>query len=125
MLAAKSIPWNVNGLAQVAGVEALAEKNYLERAGALIKKERRFLFDRIGRMKMFRPCKSDANFFMIRLLDGNSTEFRDLFLKKTGILVRDCSTFTGMGSQHIRVAVRTHRENVLFVKALESFDRND
>jgi threonine-phosphate decarboxylase len=125
ILAAKSIPWNVNGLAQVAGVEALAEKNYLERAGALIKKERRFLFDRIGRMKMFRPCKSDANFFMIRLLDGNSTEFRDLFLKKTGILVRDCSTFTGMGSQHIRVAVRTHRENVLFVKALESFDRND
>jgi threonine-phosphate decarboxylase len=48
-----------------------------------------------------------------------------LLLKKTGILVRDCSTFTGMGSQHVRVAVKTHRENVLLVKALESFDRND
>jgi threonine-phosphate decarboxylase len=124
-LAARSIPWNVNGLAQVAGVAALAEKRYLARSRALIKKERRFLHDRIGRMKMFRPCKSDTNFFMIRLLGRNSTEFRDLLLKKTGILVRDCSTFTGMGSQHVRVAVKTHRENVLLVKALESFDRND
>ncbi|HEY8139981.1 MAG TPA: threonine-phosphate decarboxylase [Nitrososphaera sp.] len=124
-LAASTIPWNVNGLAQAAGVAALADKNYLERARSLIKKERRFLHDRIRRTKMFRPCKSDANFFMIRLSDRNSTEFRDLLLKRTGILVRDCSTFTGMGSQHIRVAVKTHRENVLLVKALESFDRDD
>lgn len=124
-LVANSIPWNVNGLAQAAGVAALADKSYLERAKSLIKKERRFLYDRISRMKMFRPCKSDANFFMIRLLGRNSTEFRDLLLKKTGILVRDCSTFNGMGSHYIRVAVKTHRENVLLVKALESFDRDD
>jgi threonine-phosphate decarboxylase len=61
---------------------------------------------------------------MIRLLDRNSTEFRDLLLKKTGILVRDCSTFAGMGSHHIRVAVKTRRENALLVKALEGFDRD-
>ena len=123
-LAAGSIPWNVNGLAQVAGVSALAAKGYLERARSLIKKERRFLRDRIDRMKTFRACKSDTNFFMIRLLVRNSTEFRDLLLKKTGILVRDCSTFSGMDSEHIRVAVKTHRENMLLVKALESFDRD-
>lgn len=123
-LSANRIPWNVNGLAQVAGAAALADKRQLLRARSLIKKERRFLHDRIGRMKMFRPCKSDANFFMVKLLDRNSTEFRDLLLKKTGILVRDCSTFTGMGSEYIRVAVKTHRENVLLVKALESFDRD-
>jgi threonine-phosphate decarboxylase len=123
-LVANRIPWNVNGLAQVAGIAALADKRQLERARSLIKKERRFLHDRLSRMKMFRPCKSDANFFMIKLLDRNSTEFRDLLLKKTGILVRDCSTFTGMGSEYIRVAIKPHRENVLLVKALESFDRD-
>jgi threonine-phosphate decarboxylase len=123
-LAARSVPWNVNGLAQAAGVAALAEKNYLERTRSLIKKERRFLTDRIGRLKTFSACRSDANFFMIRLLDRNSTEFRDLLLKKTGILVRDCSTFAGMGSNHIRVAVKTRRENALLVKALEGFDRD-
>ncbi len=123
-LAAGSVPWNVNGLAQVAGVAALAEKRYLERARSLIKRERRFLADRIGRLKTFRACRSDTNFFMIRLLDRNSTEFRNSLLKNTGILVRDCSTFAGMGSHHIRVAVRTRRENALLVKALESFDRD-
>lgn len=42
--------------------------------------------------------------------------------EKTGVLVRDCSTFTGMGSQHVRIAVRTHKENVMLVKALEEMD---
>jgi threonine-phosphate decarboxylase len=49
-------------------------------------------------------------------------QFREALLKKTGVLVRDCSTFNGMGSQHIRVAVKTHRENLKLLEALEGFD---
>jgi hypothetical protein len=30
-----------------------------------------------------------------------------------------------MGSQHIRLAVKAHRENVLLLKALEAFDQNE
>jgi threonine-phosphate decarboxylase len=45
-------------------------------------------------------------------------------LIKSGILVRDCSTFTGMEkAEYIRVAVKTHRENLLLIEALESIDR--
>lgn len=53
---------------------------------------------------------------------GSSTKFRDELLKKTGVLVRDCSTFTGMGPHHIRVAVKSHKENLRLLKALEGFD---
>lgn len=121
-LSANRIPWNVNGLAQAAGVAALADKKHLPSARAVVKKERRFLHDNISKLKSFKPLRSDANYFLVHLQGRNSTQFRDALLKKTGVLVRDCSTFTGMGSQYIRVAVKAHRENLQLLKALEGFD---
>jgi threonine-phosphate decarboxylase len=121
-LSANKIPWNVNGLAQAAGVVALADRKHLSKAREVVKKERKFLHERIAKLKSFRPLKSDANYFLVDLQGRNSTQFRDALLKKTGVLVRDCSTFTGMGSQHIRVAVKARRENMQLLKALEGFD---
>ena len=46
-LSSNKIPWNVNGLAQVAGVYALTDRRYLSKARALVKKERKFLHDNI------------------------------------------------------------------------------
>lgn len=121
-LSAQKVPWNVNALAQVAGVAALSDRKHVARAAALVKKERRFLHDRIEKTESFVPLGSDANYFLVQLKKGNSTELRDRLLKKTGVLVRDCSTFTGMGSQHVRVAVKTRRENIALLKALEAAD---
>jgi threonine-phosphate decarboxylase len=121
-LSANKIPWNVNALAQLAGAAALTDRRYLSKARALVKKERKFLHDNIGKLKSFSPLRSDSNYFLVHLHGWNSTQFRDTLLKKTGVLVRDCSTFTGMGSQYIRLAVKTHRENMLLLKALEAFD---
>lgn len=121
-LSANKVPWNVNGLAQAAGVAALSDKKHLSRARAVVKKERKFLHDRIAKLKSFKPSRSDANYFLVDLQGRNSTKFRDELLKKTGVLVRDCSSFTGMDSGHIRVAVKSHKENLQLVKALEGFD---
>jgi threonine-phosphate decarboxylase len=121
-LSANKIPWNVNGLAQAAGIAALAGKKHLPSARAIIKKERKFLHGSISKLKSFKPLKSDANYFLVDLQGRNSTQFRDGLLKKTGVLVRDCSTFTGMGSHYIRVAVKAHKENLQLLKALEGFD---
>ncbi|MFL6497725.1 MAG: pyridoxal phosphate-dependent aminotransferase [Nitrososphaera sp.] len=121
-LSTNKIPWNVNGLAQVAGVVALLESGYLSKARAVIKEERRFLYDNIKKLESFCPLKSDSNFFLVHLQARNSRQFRDRLLKKSGVLVRDCSTFTGMGTQYIRIAVRMHRENMMLLKALEAFE---
>lgn len=121
-LSAFKVPWNVNGLAQVAGVAAISDRTHIAKSVRLIKKEKKFLHDRIMKMQSFAPLASDANFFLVKLDGIDSTEFRDVLLKKTGVLVRDCSTFTGMGSQHVRVAVKTHSENLALLKALERMD---
>jgi threonine-phosphate decarboxylase len=121
-LSVNKIPWNVNGLAQAAGVAALSDKTHLAKARAIVKKERKFLYDNFAELKSYKPSRSDANYFLVDLQGRNSTQFRDALLKKTGVLVRDCSTFTGIGSQYIRVAVKSCRENKKMLKALETFD---
>src|SRR5918996_388100 len=121
-LSTNKIPWNVNSFAQVAGAAALLERRYLSKARAHVKKERRFLYDNIEKLRSFHPIRSDSNFFLVHLQGRSSTEFRDRLLKKSGVLVRDCSTFTGMGNQHIRIAIKKHNENMLLLKALEAFD---
>jgi threonine-phosphate decarboxylase len=122
-LSANRIPWNVNGLAQMAGIIALKDLKHLKKARAMIKKERQFIQSKIEKkMQSFAPCKSDVNYFLIHLKNKNSTKVRDSLLTRSGVLVRDCSTFTGMNSEYIRVAVKTHRENLLLLDALESID---
>ena len=122
MMREQRIPWNVNGVAQAAGVAALSSKDYLRRAVKLVSAQRKFLFQSLSKMNTFAPHRSDANFFMLDLGDRNSTKFRDKLLADTGILVRDCSTFTGMDSHHVRIAVRNRRENIALIGALEALD---
>ena len=124
-LSANKIPWNVNALAQVAAAAALSDREFLSKARALVQKERKFLYDNICKLKSFSPLTSESNYFLVHLQGRNSKQFRNTLVKRTGVLVRDCSTFTGMGSQHIRLAVKAHRENVLLLKALEAFDQNE
>jgi len=120
-LAAAKIPWNVNGLAQVAGIAALQDPQHVKKAVAIVKREREFMLNRLrARIHSFIAFRSEANFFLIQLKNGNSTKLRDDLLRKSGVLVRDCSTFTGMGSRYVRVAIRTHRENLILLNALES-----
>jgi threonine-phosphate decarboxylase len=125
-LSVHKIPWNVNGLAQMAGIVALRDQKHLAKARSIIKKEREFLQTKISKqMESFIPYKSYVNYFLIYLKkDGkSSTKIRNDMLTRSGVLVRDCSTFTGMGEKYIRVSVKTHNENLLLLKALESIDK--
>ncbi|HET7146867.1 MAG TPA: histidinol-phosphate transaminase [Candidatus Nitrosopolaris sp.] len=123
-LASTQISWSVNGIAQRAGIVALKDPQHLTRARAIVKKERDFMYGNIRRKtRCFWPFKSDTNYFLIRLQNHNSsTELRDSLLANNGVLVRDCSTFSGMGSKYIRVAVKNHEENITLLNALESVE---
>ncbi len=68
--------------------------------------------------------RSDVNFFLIKLKNINSIAYQKILLNIHGILVRDCSSFTGMSTDFIRVAVRTHRDNVTLLKAIYDINNN-
>jgi threonine-phosphate decarboxylase len=118
------ITWNINGLAQMAGITALENLSHIRKARKIIKTEREFMYASINNnLSSFSAIESDVNFYLIRLRNGRSKQIRDLLLEKNGILVRDCSDFRGMNDKYIRVAVRTRSENLILLDSLESLDK--
>lgn len=112
-----SIPWNVNILAQKAASAALSNKSHLNKTRKLIKKELTFLTSSISKIKNFLCYPSSTNFILLESKIDSKTIQRKLIKKK--LLIRDCSTFRGLDNKFIRIAVRTHKENVKLVRALE------
>lgn len=116
------VSWNVNGVAQKLGTLVLKDTSYLEKSKRLISRERNFMINELQRTTKLSPLPSDVNFFLIDVSDRSSIQVRNYLLYNKGILVRDCSTFTGMGLNHIRVAVKKHNENTILLDALRSLD---
>ena len=112
------IPWNVNALAQKAAVVALQDKEHLKKTRQLVKREKQYLQTQIGKIGKFTPCRSDANFFLIKLDGIDSLSLKERLFKKR-ILVRDCSTFTGMSTDYIRISTQQRRDNTLLINALK------
>jgi len=107
-------PWNVNVMAQKAGVIALEDTDYLEQCKQQIRQAKQFLMDELSRMG-FTLVPSKANFFLVRV--GDAKVFRSALLKH-GILVRDCSSF-GL-PEYIRIAPRTMPECQKLITAIHS-----
>jgi threonine-phosphate decarboxylase len=76
----------------------------------------------LRRLKSFSTIRSDVNFYLLDIHGRNSVTLRDYFLRKSRILVRDCSTFRGLGKKFIRVAVKNRNQNLELLKMLESVD---
>lgn len=112
------VPWSVNALAQKAAVAALQDKTHLQKTKHLIEKEKPYLQNNIAKLNRFTPCRSDTNFFLVKLDGVNSSSLREKLLKRK-ILIRDCSTFTGMGTDYVRISTRTRKENVLLINELK------
>jgi len=110
-------PWNVNVIAQKAGVIALEDADYLEQSKKKIKKAKQFLVDELRRLGL-QPLPSDANFFLVKV--GNAKRFRTALLKH-GILVRDCTSFRL--PEYIRLAPRTMPECQKFIAAIKALKR--
>lgn len=94
-------PWNVNSLAQKAGIVAISVRGYLDECSRKISEAKAFLVRELECLGLS-PIPSQTNFFLVKV--GNAAKFRLALLKK-GFLVRDCTSF-GL-PEYIRLAPRT------------------
>ncbi len=111
------IPWNVSGFAQSVAIRALSDKLHLGKTRIIISRERKFLKESISKINGFSCYDSDANFLLIK--SKKNSKFIQKKLLEKNILIRDCSTFRGLNNKFIRVAVRTHQENLKLVQVLK------
>jgi threonine-phosphate decarboxylase len=112
-------PWSVNSIAQLAADYVVKDKNFINKTIKLIKKERNFLFNHLTQISYLNPYPSFANFILIKLKKLNSTTLADK-LGLRGILIRDCSDFTFLNDNFIRIAVRRRAENSKLIRELKN-----
>lgn len=106
-------PWNVNAVAQAAGIAALESGEYLEDCQERVREAGNYLVRELSRLGFF-PLPSEANFFLVEV--GDAARFR-LGLLQQKILVRDCASF-GL-PRHVRIAPRTLPECRKLIAAVE------
>ena len=111
------IPWSVNSLAQDAANTALENKSHLVKSNFVIKKELNYLTNKISKLNGFDCNNSSTNFILIKIMK-DSTQLQKKLLEHK-ILIRDCKNFRGLNNHHIRIAVKSHKDNLKLVKALE------
>lgn len=114
------ISWNVNGLAQIAAIEALKDKSHIKAARRNNISEKKRVFKLINKNRKIRAISTDVNFYLIEILnEKTSTELTNKLLIKNRILVRDCKSFRSMNDKFIRVAIKTPKENNVLLDSLE------
>jgi len=105
-------PWNVNAVAQSAGILALGDSTYLQRCQDGVRQAQEFLRSELAQLGLL-PLPSQVHFFLVKVGDGKG--FRQDLLKY-GIMVRDCTSF-GL-PEYVRIAPRTTPECQRLIQAV-------
>lgn len=105
--------WNVSIPAQLAGIAALQQRDFLARANALIRQERPRIIARMERMGLT-VIPSYVNYILFH----SEKELRAPLLER-GIQIRSCANYRGLGEGWYRVAVKLPEQNEKLLRAME------
>jgi threonine-phosphate decarboxylase len=111
-------PWPVTTLAAHAVIAAIGDAEYAKR-NRLLNQERRALMQSELNQLGIHNYNSAANFLLLRLPgDINANRVWQHMILDHHIVLRNCHNYEGLGSGHLRAAVRTDSQNEAFVKAM-------
>ena len=105
--------WSVNGLAQTAGIAALADTRHVEDGRAEMRAAKRYLVSELDAMGL-RCMPSAANFVLVKV--GDARALRQALLTGHRISVRDCASF-GL-PEYIRIGIKTKADCERLIGAL-------
>lgn len=119
LLHAGKDPWNVNTLAQNAGVVALLDDTYQKLSRDFITERKIELYNNLLTIKGVKPYFPSVNFILINITDTTMTagQLRQV-METHNILIRDCSNYPGLSSEYIRVAVKRPEQNIILIDTL-------
>lgn len=114
--------WNISGLAEYF-FRLFPNKEFQDRYEIIRKqyvREAQEFYKQLKKLKGIKVYPSRANFFLIELLDSlKDVEISLELLIRHGIYTRSCADKIGLGSQFIRVASRSQKENEQIFDSLE------
>ena len=114
-------PWNVNVLAQVAGVAGLRDRDYRRDTLELVERERRQLWQAIRQIGGLDPFEPSVNYllFEIQRPEMDAVKLQQKLLPAK-ILIRNCASFAGLSERFVRVAVKLPEQNLRLIEAINN-----
>ena len=116
--------WNINSFAEYfMQIYTKYEKDF-KRACEKFIKERDCFEAQLRQISFLRVMPSQANYFLCEVLKPfTAREIVLRTLKEHNILTRDCSDKIGLdGKQYMRIAVRSHEDNIRLIQAFKSLE---
>ena len=104
-------PWQVNTIAELAGIVSLEDRGYEEATMQLIQRERIWLWKQLQTVPAIRAFPTDANFFLARCESEETLDRLIRILTEDKILIRDCRDVEGLDGPYFRFAIKTRPEN--------------
>lgn len=105
-------PWSVNRLATAAGSASIRDTVYQKRTLKTLHEEKLFMEHEFTKQGIW-YLSSSANYYLLQI---RNAPLIIAALREKGILVRDCSSFSGLDKTYIRVAVRSRKENSRLIR---------
>ena len=116
-------PWPVNTLAinatKMIMKDSKMHKKRLNKIHKWVDKEGKWLYENLSTFSTIKPLPSTANFQLIK--SDNSILNLLENLKKRGILLRDCRSFTNLGENWIRISFQKRTQNIQIINTLKDY----
>ncbi|WP_276625264.1 pyridoxal phosphate-dependent aminotransferase [Veillonella magna] len=114
--------WSVNHLAQCYGQAALLDTRYQELSRTTVMTEKEYLHDAFNAFPFIKTSHPSVNFMLCRWLPTTPPIYDIIeYLADKAVLIRDCSTYEGLGTGWFRVAVKDRDANNLLIHYIKEF----
>lgn len=119
LLSSKQLAWNINCFAEYAAIKAFKDNRYILESKEWIKKESPYFIDELKSFRFIEKVyNTNCNFALCKLNTYSSKQLYFKMLQKN-ILIRVCDNFRNLGTNHIRLAIKTHTLNNILFDALK------
>lgn len=114
-------PWTINAMAIEAGKYLIQKDPKMIPDLQEYLAEAQRLHDNLSAVEGLMVMKTDTNFMLVNIDEGNTPELKKWLIENYGILIRDASNFRGLDNHCFRVTSQTPEENDALVEAITAY----
>lgn len=115
--------WNINSIAEYFMQILYMYKKQYEEACDYIAEQRKNMYNELEKISFLSTYKSQANYFMCKLIKYNSKELTEYLLNNHNILIKNLKDKEGFKNKnYIRIAIKSKEDNYELLDGLKDFE---
>lgn len=112
-------PWTINSFADNLSNYIFKNETYIKESKEYYKVERNYMINELRKICSIEVYDTDTNFILIRLKESIANDIKEKLFIESNILIRDASNFIGLDNSYIRIAIKSHNENEIFLREIK------